>query len=91
MTTTTTRKEILEELILEFKGKVEPFIDIYEILPKEYDICDIVFYISSVFNNKRDFKDTINDLFELRDIKTKDDVRVKELLHDFVVEFFKIN
>jgi hypothetical protein len=87
----TTRKELLQNLINEFKIKVEEYVEIYDIIPRDLDLVDLCFFLTNMFNNKNKFDDTINDIFEIRQIQTKDNVKVKEIFKEFVEEFFKLS
>jgi hypothetical protein len=86
-----TRKLIIETLLKEFKIKIQPFGEQVSKLInlEDYDVMDILFYISMFFNGS-DLKNDINTMFDMHDIKTSDNNKLKEIMHEFLLKLRSI-
>jgi hypothetical protein len=89
----TTRKELIENLIDKFKKEVNPFVDdIDKIINfNNLGIIDLIFFLNSLLTlHNGNIDSIINSLFQLNNIETKDDEKVKEKMKEFIEDFLEI-
>jgi hypothetical protein len=87
----TTRKEIIIDLVNNFKNEIKEFDEKNEIekfLPIDTDIADLIFLMINIFSG--DVDSTLNELFLIYNIETKDNEKVKEIVKRFIDDFKKL-
>jgi hypothetical protein len=87
----TTRKEIIIDLVNNFKDEIKEFDEKNEIekfLPIDTDIADLIFLMINIFSG--DVDSTLNELFLIYNIETKDNEKVKEIIKRFIDDFKKL-
>jgi hypothetical protein len=86
-----TKREIILDMLTKLKIEMKEY-DANKLLdrflPETLDITELMYFILNIFTDEID--ETINNLFEIYNVSTKDDNKVKEILKIFIVNFQNI-